>query len=90
MINSSDTSQYDNLIFIGSPAIPTRMNMYKLSLLLNTGTTPTIINNDKTQSRRVNHDWFTRKPTDNIAGKTPNAIWIIFVLLFTETKKLPP
>lgn len=56
LINSSDTSQYDDLMFIGSPAIPTRMNIYKLSLLLNTGTTPTIINNDKTQNRRINHD----------------------------------
>ena len=56
LINSSDTSQYDNLIFIGRPAIPTRMNIYKLSLLLNTGTIPTIINNDKTQSIRINQD----------------------------------
>lgn len=56
LINSSDTSQYDNLMFIGNPAIPTRMNIYKLSLLLNTGTAPTIINNDKTQNRRSNHD----------------------------------
>ena len=74
LINSSDTSQYDNLIFIGKPAIPTKINIYKLSLLLNTGTIPTIINNDKTQSRRINQDWFTRKPIDNIAGKAPNTI----------------
>lgn len=56
LINSSDTSQYDNLIFIGSPAMPTRMNIYKLSLLLNIGTIPTIMNNDKIQNRRINHD----------------------------------
>lgn len=37
LINSSDTSQYDNLTFIGNPAVPTKINIHKLSRLLNIG-----------------------------------------------------
>ncbi len=73
LINSSDTSQYDNLIFIGNPAIPARMNIYKLSRRLNNGTNPTIKNRDSIESKRNNHERLTKKNIDNIAGKVPNA-----------------
>lgn len=73
LINSSDTSQKANLIFIGNPVAPTRINIYKLSRRLNNGTNPTIKNRDSIESKRNTHERLTKKIMDNITGKVPNA-----------------
>ena len=55
-MNPSSINQYASLIFIGRPRIATKMNMYILSRLLNTGTVPTITNKDKILIASIIHD----------------------------------
>ena len=69
---SSDTNQYENLMFIGVPDIATKINIYKFSRFLNIGTTPIITNIDITQTTKTHQILVIIKTTDKIAGTAPN------------------